>query len=58
VKAVNVQPAGAATPADGSVPGVLTTAAMPRRGGLPTVLNEQLLRITVEVEIVKLLPKN
>jgi hypothetical protein len=61
VKAVNVQPAGATTQANGSVPGVVPNpalAAMPRRGGLPTVLNEQLLRITLEVEIVKLLPKN
>lgn len=30
----------------------------PVRGGLETVLKEQMLRITVEVEIVKLLPKN
>ena len=32
-------------------------AAMPGRGGLQTVLNEQLLRVTMVVEVVKLLPK-
>lgn len=61
VKSVNVQPAGAATQTDASTPGMMPNpaqAAMMRRGGLPTVLNEQLLRITLEVEIVKLLPKN
>jgi len=31
--------------------------AMPSKGGLQTVLQEQLLHVTVEVEIVKLLPK-
>lgn len=30
----------------------------PGKGGLQTVLKEQMLRITIEVEIVKLLPKN
>jgi hypothetical protein len=29
----------------------------PGRGGLQTVLNEQLLRVTLVVEVVKLLPK-
>lgn len=29
----------------------------PGRGGLPTVLKEQLLRVTMEIEVVKLLPK-
>ena len=27
------------------------------KGGLPTVLNEQLLRVSLEIEIVKLLPR-
>jgi hypothetical protein len=31
---------------------------MPGRGGLQTVLQEQLLRATIEVVIVKLSPKN
>jgi hypothetical protein len=31
--------------------------AMPGKGGLQTVLQEQLLRATIEIEIVKLLPK-
>jgi hypothetical protein len=30
---------------------------VPGRGGLQTVLNEQLLRVTLVVEIVKLAPK-
>ncbi|MFZ0829357.1 MAG: Amuc_1100 family pilus-like protein [Verrucomicrobiia bacterium] len=34
-----------------------TVAGTPGRGGLPTVLDEQLLRVTLVVEIVKLLPK-
>jgi hypothetical protein len=31
--------------------------ALTGRGGLPTVLNEKLLRVTMDIEIVKLLPK-
>jgi hypothetical protein len=27
------------------------------KGGLPTILKEQLLRVTLEVDLVKLLPK-
>jgi hypothetical protein len=33
-------------------------AAPAGKGGLQTVLKEQLLRITLEVEVVKLLPKS
>jgi hypothetical protein len=40
-------------PAPGQQPGSPATG----KGGLQTVLKEQLLRITLEVEIVKLLPK-
>jgi hypothetical protein len=43
-------PAPAPTPQPGVAPSV--------RGGLQTVLNEQLLRVTLVVEVVKLLPKN
>ena len=32
--------------------------AMPEKGGLTTVLKEQLLRVSIEVEIIKLQPKN
>jgi hypothetical protein len=46
-------------------PGYLPPGQLPQgmpapagRGGLQTVLKEQLLRITMEVEIVKLLPKS
>lgn len=43
----------------GGVPAGQPAATMPAgRGGLQTVLKEQLLRITLEVDIVKLLPKN
>lgn len=58
VKGINVQPAGEATQQQGgnqSPPQMPVVA--PRAGGLPVVLNEQLLRITLELEIVKLLPK-
>jgi hypothetical protein len=69
VKAVNVVPAGAAAESAGSPPpyyggGRDMPPAMvppqnvgPGHGGLPTVLQEQLLRITLEVVIVKPLPK-
>ncbi|MGA9452231.1 MAG: Amuc_1100 family pilus-like protein [Verrucomicrobiia bacterium] len=66
VKSINVQPAGA-VPME-ALPGMGMGApppfaptpmpgAMPGRGGLQTVLQEQLLRITLEVVIVKLSPK-
>jgi len=83
VKAINVQPAGAATVAPGDmnagVPGGLSPGMMPGRypgepgmmpapamtaqpvtgkGGLQTVLKEQLLRVSLEVELIKLLPKS
>jgi hypothetical protein len=66
VTSINVQPAGAAgmevAPGMGMgvppqyAPTPMPTA-MPARGGLQTVLQEQLLRATIEVEIVKLLPR-
>ena len=40
---------------EGMLPGTYPASAS---GGLPTVLKEQLLRITLEVDIVKLLPKS
>ena len=65
VKSVNVQPAGAALieASPGFAPdmgrgGAPVPGAMPGRGGLQTVLQEQLLRATIEVVIVKLSPKN
>jgi len=60
VKGINVQLAGAAAtmspapPAPAPAPGA---PLAPGRGGLQTVLNEQLLRVTLVVEVVKLLPK-
>ncbi len=66
VKGINVQPAGAApggsggegnTPPPMGMPPPMMSAA-PGKGGLQTVLNEQLLRVTLKVELVKLLPKN
>jgi hypothetical protein len=59
VKGINVQPAtggggpesGAPPPPAVPPPGVPGT--MPNRGGLQTVLKEQLLRVTLEIEIVK-----
>jgi hypothetical protein len=66
VKDINVQPAaGAATTSTGAGGGFDPSAPPPAyaptpgpagRGGLQTVLNEQLLSITLDVDIVKLLP--
>lgn len=71
VKSINVQPAGAYTGASPESPNPMapwmtppppTAAPTPLpagpmgRGGLQTILNEQLLRVTLVVEIVKLLP--
>lgn len=71
VKSVNVQLAGAAAamspetagpmqfqPPVPAGPPVAPPPAAPGKGGLQTVLNEQLLRVTLVVEVVKLLPKN
>ncbi|MEI9961753.1 MAG: hypothetical protein WDM76_11650 [Limisphaerales bacterium] len=63
IYAIDVEPAGnlpmgqspegmAPPPGPQSPPGTVIG-----RGGLPTVLNEQLLRVTMSVKIVKLLPK-
>lgn len=69
VKSITVQPAGAMTQSPEQPqptypyyptlpqPGMGTPPPMSSRGGLQTVLNEQLLRVTLVVEIVKLLPK-
>jgi hypothetical protein len=58
VKAMSIQPAGAsAQPGETSVAAMPAPAVAPRKGELPTVLNEQLLRITLEIVIVKPLPK-
>src|SRR5208283_633796 len=43
-------------PPVGAQPPSMAPAPLPGRGGLQTVLNEQLLRITLVVEVVKLLP--
>ncbi|MGA2788151.1 MAG: hypothetical protein ABSF60_11550 [Verrucomicrobiota bacterium] len=61
VKSINIQPAGAvaANSPDATAPSSPTAVPTmaPGRGGLQTVLNEQLLRVTLVVEVVKLLPK-
>ena len=62
VKSISVQAAGtfAATSPDATAPSPPPTpvpTVTPGRGGLQTVLNEQLLRVTLVVEVVKLLPK-
>jgi hypothetical protein len=65
VKSISVQPAGAAP--IGALPGtgvgvpppflsVPAPTAVPGKGGLQTVLQEQLLLATIEVELVRLLP--
>jgi hypothetical protein len=62
VKAVSVQPASEAAMtagADmGAAPPTAPPAPVPGKGGLQTILNEQLLRVTLEVEAVKLTSKN
>jgi hypothetical protein len=58
VKGINVAPAGSATATPGSQEtSAPSPAPMLAKGGLPTVLNEQLLRVSLEIEIVKPLPK-
>jgi hypothetical protein len=60
VKSISVQAAGtlAATSPDATAPSPTPVPTVtPGRGGLQTVLNEQLLRVTLVVEVVKLLPK-
>ena len=66
IKAITVQPAGAAAATAGDTGGynryqpvTSTPPASPTgRGGLQTVLKEQLLRVTMIVEVVKLTPRN
>jgi hypothetical protein len=48
------QPAGMPPPMPGGMPGAMPPAA--GKGGLQTVLKEKLLHVTLEVQIVKLLP--
>jgi hypothetical protein len=55
VKGISVQPAGATTQGETSVPPPPPVPG--KKGGLPTVLNEHILRITLSIEIVKPLPK-
>jgi hypothetical protein len=65
VKGINVQPAaGATTPSapsgggfDQQSPYPVPRSASASRGGLKTVLNEQLLSITLDIDIVKLLSR-
>jgi hypothetical protein len=63
VKGINVQPAtGGGGPEPGAPPPTApppgAPGAMPNKGGLQTVLKEQLLRVTLEIEIVKPTLKN
>jgi hypothetical protein len=64
VKGINVQRAegSASASGDGTAQGASSEMPPPTmpvgRGGLQTVLNEQLLRVTIEIEIVKLTPRN
>jgi hypothetical protein len=58
VKGINVQLAGATMSPNTMAPAPPPGAPLaPGRGGLQAVLNEQLLRVTLVVEVVKLLPK-
>ena len=57
VKGINVQLAGAAATMSPETVAPAFAPVAPGRGGLQMVLNEQLLRVTMVVEVVKLLPK-
>jgi hypothetical protein len=57
VKGINVQLAGAAATMSPDATAPALAPGAPGRGGLQAVLNEQLLRVTLVVEVVKLLPK-
>jgi hypothetical protein len=83
IRAINIQPAGAASASPGNAAGGMPGVGMPPdvgmpgrfypggnmpppatpvqpasgKGGLQTVLKEQLLRVSLEMDIVKLLPK-
>jgi hypothetical protein len=65
INGINVQRADGATDASAaSMPGAMpgetppAVAAPPGKGGLQAVFKEQLLRITIQIEIVKLTPRN
>jgi hypothetical protein len=63
VKTISVQPAGAATTTMNPYPAYdagtpQPPAPQPGKGGLQTVLKEQLLRVTLMVDVVKLTPRN
>ncbi len=67
VQNVNLQPAAPAVPVGGLPPGFspaglppppLAAPPLAGRGGLPVVLKEQLLRVTLELKLVKLPAKN
>lgn len=67
VKSVSVEPAAttdngtSGEPGTPGMPGMMGMPGMPQptgRGGLQTVLKEQLLRVNLEVDIVALLPKS
>jgi hypothetical protein len=58
VKTVSVAPASAAAMAGTDTGATPPPAPLPGKGGLQTVLNEQLLSVTLEVEAVKLALKN
>ena len=58
VKGINVQPAGNYAGAGDMGQPTPATPVLPSAGGLQTVMREQLLRVTLEVEIVKLTPRS
>jgi hypothetical protein len=63
VNTINVQLAGAATPTAATMTAYdtgapLSPGSLPAKGGLQIVLDEQLLRVTLIVDVVKLAPRN
>jgi len=57
VQGINVAPAESAATTSGSQETSAPSPAMAAKGGSPTVLDEQLLRVTLEIKVVKPLPK-
>jgi hypothetical protein len=56
IKTVNVEPANATSGRTENNVAMQPATAMPARGGLQTLLAEQMLRVTLQVEVVKLSP--
>lgn len=60
VRALNIEPGGAVAPPEGATPGWTPpppTTAPTTRGGLPVLVDEKQLKVTMMLNLIKLLPK-